>query len=97
MTSEAGTKALAEEMGFVSPFKNAKKSTNPLIKAADQLLDEGKTPVSWDFSTIPSDQWKDGVGAALLAYAQGGLTDALWKDVETAFVDGWRKEYTAAH
>lgn len=97
VTSEAGTKALAEEMGFVSPFKNAKKSTNPLIKAADQLLDEGKTPVSWDFSTIPSDQWKDGVGAALLAYAQGGLTDDLWQKVETAFVDGWRKEYNAAH
>ena len=97
VTSETGTKALAEDMGFVSPFKNAKKSTNPLIKSADRLLDEGKTPVSWNFSTIPSDQWKDGVGAALLAYAQGGLTDALWEKVETAFVDGWRKEYTAAH
>ena len=97
VTSETGTTALAEEMGFVSPFKAAKPSSNPLIKAADALLDEGKTPVSWNFSTIPSDQWKDGVGAALLAYAQGGQTDELWKKVETAFVEGWKKEYDAAN
>jgi raffinose/stachyose/melibiose transport system substrate-binding protein len=97
VTSETGTTALAEEMGFVSPFKAAKKSSNPLIKAADALLASGKEPVSWNFSTIPSDQWKDAVGAALLAYAQGGQTDALWKQVESAFVDGWKKEYDAAH
>ena len=97
VTSETGTTALAEEMGFVSPFKAAKPSANPLIKAADALLDAGKTPVSWNFSTIPSDQWKDGVGAALLAYAQGGQTDELWQKVETAFIDGWKKEYDAAH
>lgn len=95
VTSETGTTALAEEMGFVSPFKAAKPSENPLIKSAEALLDAGKTPVSWNFSTIPSDQWKDGVGAALLAYAQGGQTDTLWKNVETAFVDGWKKEYDA--
>ncbi len=97
VTSETGTTALAEKMGFVIPFKKARTSTNPLIKEADAVLESGKTPVSWNFSTIPSDQWKDNVGAALLAYAQGGMTDALWDQVEKAFVEGWSTEYKKAN
>lgn len=97
VTSEAGTRAMAEEMGFVIPFENAVESTNPLIKEAESYLNAGKTPVAWSFSTIPSDQWKSGVGAALLAYAQGGQTDDLWAKVRTAFVDGWKTEYDAAN
>ncbi len=97
VTSETGTTALAEKMGFVIPFEKARKSTNPLIKEAEALLESGKTPVSWNFSTIPSDQWKDNVGAALLAYAQGGMTDALWEKVEEAFVEGWAAEYQNAN
>lgn len=95
VTSEQGTTALAEEMGFVSPFKKAKPSENPLIQAADDDLAAGREPVDWSFSTIPGENWKDGVGAALLAYAQGGQTDALWNQVKSAFVSGWKKEYTA--
>lgn len=95
VTSEKGTTALAEEMGFVSPFKKAKKSDNPLIRAADDDLAAGREPVDWSFSTIPGENWKDGVGAALLAYAQGDRTDALWEEVKNAFVGGWSKEYSA--
>ncbi len=97
VTDERGTTALAEKMGFSIPFKNAKKAENPLIQAADQALEDGKKPVSWNFTTIPSDQWKNNLGAALLSYAQGGMTDTLWEKVEDAFVDGWKKEYDAAH
>ncbi len=93
VTSEAGTKALAEDMGFTIPFKAAKASTNPLIKAAEDYAAAGKKPVSWNFATIPSEDWKDGVGAALLSYAQNGLTDAEWDKVKTAFVNGWKTEY----
>lgn len=97
VTSETGTEALAEEMGFMIPFEDAKPSSNPLVRAAKEALDEGKKPVAWHFSTIPSDQWKNDLGSALLAYAQGGRTDDLWKKVETAFTDGWKKEYDAAN
>ncbi len=97
VTSETGTETLAEEMGFMIPFEDAKPSSNPLVQAAKEALDEGKKPVAWHFSTIPSDQWKNDLGAALLAYAQGGQTDDLWKKVETAFTDGWKKEYDAAN
>ncbi len=97
VTSETGTKALSEDMGFTAPFKAAKKSTNPLIEVADAYVAAGKKPVSWNFATIPSDDWKDGVGAALLSYAQNGQTDAAWQKVKTAFVDGWETEYKKNH
>ncbi len=97
VTSDTGTTALADNMGFVVPFQKAKASANPLIKAADKYIAAGKTPVSWNFSTIPSENWKNGVGAALLAYAQGGETDALWANVKTAFVNNWKTEYDANH
>lgn len=93
VTSDTGTTALAEDMGFTIPFKAAKASSNPLIKAAEDYVAAGKKPVSWNFATIPSEDWKDGVGAALLSYAQNGLTDAEWDKVKNAFVNGWKTEY----
>lgn len=94
VTSEAGTSALADDMGFVIPFKSAKKATNPLVAIANQYVADGKTSVSWNFSSIPSEDWKNGVGAALTQYAAG---TSEWNDVVTAFVDGWKTEYAKAH
>lgn len=94
VTDEKGTRALAEEMGFVAPFKMAKQAKNPLVRIADEMLEAGKKPVSWSFSTIPSDNWKSGVGTALTQYAAG---KGSWADVEKAFVDGWESEYKKAH
>ncbi len=94
VTSDKGTTALAESMGFVSPFKSAKESSNPLIKDAQRYIEEGKQPVTWVFSTIPSETWKNGVGAALTAYAEGR---GSWDAVVTAFVSGWENEYKKTH
>ena len=97
ITSDEGRDAIANKMGFVTPFDTFTgdyESKNPLIKIADQYVADGKTPVSWNFSTIPSENWKNGVGSALTAYAAG---TGKWDDVKTAFVDGWAKEYKAAH
>ena len=97
VTSDEGTTALADKMGFFAPFKAAKASSNPLVGIAEDYVKAGKTPVSWNFATMPSEDWKSGVGAALLSYAQGGMTDALWKNVEVAFVTGWKTEYDKNH
>jgi len=94
VTSEAGTSAMADKMGFVIPFKKAKDSTNPLITIANQYVADGKTSVDWCFSTMPSEEWKNGVGSALTAYAAG---TGDWDGVVTAFVDGWAKEYKLAN
>ncbi len=89
VTSDKGTAAMADDMGFVIPFKSAKESTNAFVKIDKALTDEGKTPVSWNFTTMPSEDWKNGVGAALTQYAAG---TGDWDAVKTAFVDGWKTE-----
>ncbi len=92
VTSEEGTNAMANEMGFVIPFKAAVESPNLFVKQDVAYAAEGKTPVSWNFPTMPSEEWKNGVGSALSAYA-ADQTDANWDAVVTAFVDGWASEY----
>lgn len=94
VTSETGTTAMADEMGFVMPFKAAKESSNYLIGIADQYIADGKTSVDWCFPTMPSEEWKNGVGTALAAYSAGTGT---WDDVVTAFVEGWTTEYNLTH
>ena len=89
VTSDKGTQALANDMGFVIPFKKAAESPNLFVKADKELTAAGKTPVSWNFTTMPSEQWKNDVGSALTAYAAG---TGDWEAVKTAFVDGWAKE-----
>ena len=94
VTSETGTTAMADDMGFVMPFKAAKESTNYLIGVADSYIAAGKKSVDWCFPTMPSEEWKNGVGTALAAYSAGTGT---WDDVVTAFVEGWTTEYNLTH
>ena len=89
VTSETGTKAMAESMGFTIPFKTAVESTNAFVKQDADYTAAGKTPVSWNFTTMPSENWKNGVGSALTAYAAG---TGDWSAVVSAFVDGWATE-----
>ena len=91
VTSEKGTAAMANEMGFVIPFKAAVESPNHFVKVDNELTAAGKTPVAWNFPTMPSEEWKNGVGSALTAYA-ADQTDANWANVVAAFVDGWAAE-----
>ena len=96
ITSDEGREALAVQMGFVTPFATFDEgyaASNALLDAAREDLAQGRTPVSWTFPTMPSETWKNDVGAALLEYAQGTRE---WSAVETAFVDGWAREYGAA-
>lgn len=94
VTSEEGTDALAHEMGFVSPFKQAKTADNPLVAIANDYIARGTDSVTWNFATIPSENWKNGVGTALTQYAAG---TGSWDSVVSAFVNGWKTEYAAAH
>ena len=92
VTSEKGTKAMAEDMGFVIPFKAAQDSPNLFVKQDAAYTAEGKTPVSWNFPTMPSENWKNELGSALTAYSAG---TGSWDDVVSKFVDGWASEYAA--
>ena len=78
-------------MGFVIPFKSNLESTNVLVNQANDFVAAGKQSVSWNFPTMPSEEWKNGVGSALTTYA-ADQTDANWDAVVKAFVDGWASE-----
>ena len=97
ITSDEGRDAMANTMGFLTPFStfdDGYVAENALIAAADEYIAGGKKSVAWCFPTMPSETWKDGVGAALTEYAAG---TGEWDAVVTAFVDGWATEYEAAN
>ena len=81
-------------MGFVTPFKSNLESANPLVNIANKYVTDGKAAVTWTFTTMPSEQWKDGVGSALTAYA-ANQSDDTWAEVKKAFVEGWATEAAA--
>lgn len=89
VTSETGTKAMSEDMGFTIPFKTAVAPTNVFVKQDAEYTEAGLTPVSWNFATMPSEEWKNGVGTALTSYA---AETGSWDDVVSAFVDNWAME-----
>lgn len=91
VTSEKGTKALAEDMGFVSPFKSAKKVDNVLCNIMNNYVADGRYNVSWAFNFTPNvETWRNGVVDALAAYSAG---KGEWSAVEKAFVNGWEEQY----
>ncbi|MEY8391528.1 ABC transporter substrate-binding protein [Lachnospiraceae bacterium] len=97
ITSDTGRESFRDEMGFVTPFTSFTdeyQPKNPLVAAANEYIDSGKTPIPWVFSTVPSENWKNGVGSALLEYAQG---TGQWDAVKSAFVEGWASEYQAVN
>lgn len=93
VTSDKGVEAMTsgDKMGFNIPFNKNPESTNVLFKLANANT---ATPVSWNFTTMPSENWKNDLGQALTIYA-ADQTDANWKNVVSAFVDNWKVEKEA--
>ena len=84
--------AMAKTLGFEIPYNTAVATTNLFVNTANEMVAAGKKPVSWNFTTMPSEEWKNGVGTALTMYA-ADQTDANWDAVVKAFVEGWASEY----
>lgn len=93
VTSEAGTKMMAEQFGAI-PYKGAADSGNVFLSNANELLAAGNYNVDWTFNYTPNvNDWRAALVAAMNQYDAGGS----WDDVETAFVDGWATQYKAAN
>ncbi|MBR2715418.1 MAG: extracellular solute-binding protein, partial [Ruminococcus sp.] len=93
VTSEAGTKCMAEQFGEI-PYKGAAANENVFFQNAAACLDEGKYSVAWAFNYTPNvDEWRAGVVDAMTKYCNGGD----WAEVEKAFVNGWATQYAAAN
>ena len=92
VTSEEGTTMMAEQFGPI-PFKSAKASSNVFFNAANDLLAQGKTVVSWAFNWTPNvNTWRADVVAVMMAYTAGS---GSWDDVATIFTTDWAIQYAA--
>ena len=47
---------MSEDMGFTIPFKTAVVPTNVFVKQDAEYTEAGLTPVSWNFTTMPSEE-----------------------------------------
>ena len=93
VTSDEGTKVMAEQFGAI-PYKKAADSGNVFLKNANDLFDAGNYNVDWTFNYTPNvDEWRASLVAAMNKYDAGGS----WDDVKTAFVQGWATQYKAAN
>lgn len=93
VTSEEGTKCMAEQFGEI-PYKNAAENENVFFQNANALIDEGNYTVEWTFNYTPNvNEWRKTVVAAMTQYCAGGS----WDDVKTAFVDGWAAQYASVN
>ncbi len=93
VTSDEGTKVMAEQFGAI-PYKKAADSGNVFLKNANDLFDAGNYNVDWAFNYTPNvDEWRASLVAAMNKYDAGGS----WDDVKTAFVEGWATQYKAAN
>lgn len=95
-SSEKGKAAVTNDLGFIAPFTTFSSDEAPQDPLAQEVLrylnDSSKTSVSWNFTTFPSQTFKDDFGAILLQYAIGTST---WDDVKKLVVDEWASEWAA--
>ena len=57
-----------------------------------RYMENGKNSVTWNFTTFPSQAFKDDFGAALLEYCNGNMT---WDEVKELVVTRWAEEKAA--
>ena len=96
-TSDEGKNFVTNDLGFIAPFDTftEKESPNdPLAKEVIRYLsDKDLYNVDWNFTTFPSQTFKDDFGAALLEYCNGNMK---WDDVKKLVVDEWASEKEAS-
>ncbi|MDO5519676.1 MAG: ABC transporter substrate-binding protein [bacterium] len=94
--SDYGKKTVTNDLKFISPFstfKDDEKPTDPLAKEVIKYMsDTSLNTVSWNFTSFPSQTFKDNFGAGLLQYANGKES---WDDLKAAVIKDWEAEKTA--
>lgn len=94
--SDEGKDIVTNTLNFISPFSTFADSENPTDPLAKEIIrymsDSDKYSVSWNFTSFPSQTFKDQMGANLLQYATGKKE---WKDVVSTTIKDWKTEKAA--
>lgn len=92
-SSETGKRYVIDELNFIAPFDTFSPDERPSDPLSQQVIAsmeaEGIHTVTWDFTVMPGQSFKEDFGAALLQYAQGS---ASWQEVVDTFVRRWKEE-----
>lgn len=95
ISSDKGKDYMVNTLGNAAPFStfgDDEKPADPLAKEMFRFMEGGKESVSWNFTTFPSQAFKDDFGAALLEYANGNMT---WDGVKDLVISRWAEEKAA--
>jgi raffinose/stachyose/melibiose transport system substrate-binding protein len=96
--SDTGKKMAVSDLGFVAPFSTftpAEKPDDPLVKEMDRFLGTpGLSSVAWDFTTFPSQEFKNALGQALYQYAMG---NEQWDKLVSDTIASWKNEKAASN
>lgn len=93
-SSPTGKKLVSNELMFITPFNTFQDSelpSDPLSQQVSIWMNKpGVSSVTWTFNAIPSEEWKNALGSAMLSYFEG---KSDWSAVEKAAVDQWASEW----
>jgi raffinose/stachyose/melibiose transport system substrate-binding protein len=96
-SSETGKNLVSTKLNFITPFNtfsDAELPADPLSKEVSKWMNkDGVSSVIWTFNSIPSEEWKNQFGDAMLQYFEGKLD---WDAVEKTAIDGWATEKALA-
>ena len=92
-SSETGKKIVKENLMFITPFNSFTEEElpeDPLAKEVNRWMNmDGVTSVPWAVQGIPSEQWKQDFGGALLQYINGSMD---WNAVVEIARNSWSVE-----
>ncbi len=94
--SDEGKALVVNELGFISPFSTFGADENPSDPLAQEVvryMDNAElTSVSWNFTSFPSQAFKDDFGSYLQQYCTGSYE---WEQVVEDVVAAWKYEKEA--
>lgn len=94
--SDTGKAAVTNDLGFIAPFTtfaDDEKPADPLAQEVIRYMENSDlSSVTWNFTSFPSQQFKDDFGAKLLEYASGSVE---WDEVKQSVIDSWAAEKAA--
>lgn len=92
-TSDKGKDYVTNKLGFIAPFDSFKEDETPNDPLAKEVVryisNKDLYNVDWNFTSFPSQSFKDAFGQALGQYASSNMK---WEEVEQLFIDEWAKE-----
>jgi raffinose/stachyose/melibiose transport system substrate-binding protein len=95
-SSDEGKQMVTKDLGFISPFNTFEAKDNPTDPLAQEVIryldNKDLYSVSWNFTSFPSQTFKDNFGERLLQYCTGSVK---WDQVVIDTIADWKAEKEA--